>query len=48
MSEDKQIIVKVSKDLHENVKTECARLGLTISGLVRRLLREWLEKHDCP
>lgn len=40
----KNIIVRVSEELHRSVKAEAAFKDITISDVVRGLLREWLKE----
>ena len=47
MAQEKRLIVKVDPEFHEAVKAKAKAEDLTVSQVVRHLLREWL-KDDPP
>lgn len=38
--------IRIDAELWERVKTQAATEGITVSELIRQLLRGWLDKHD--
>ncbi len=46
MDKDKQLIVRVPKDLHTQAKVEAAKAGKSLTQIVEELLRHWLAKQQ--
>ena len=42
MAQEKRLVVKVDPEFHEAVKAKAKAEDLTVSQVVRRLLREWV------
>jgi antitoxin component of RelBE/YafQ-DinJ toxin-antitoxin module len=40
----KLLTIDLKDDLHRAFKEKCAREGLTMSDVIRKLIKEWLEK----
>jgi predicted HicB family RNase H-like nuclease len=40
----KQVVVRIPADLHRRVKVKAARLGVTITSVIRSLLEEWVDE----
>jgi len=43
MNTEKRIQVKINSETMRALKVKCAREGVTLSDVVRRLLLEWLK-----
>ena len=43
---DKQMNVRVPKEIHRRAKIESAKTGENLSSVVTRLLREWLAEQE--
>ena len=41
---DSRATIRIAADLHRRVKVEAAKLGLSITEVVERSLRDWLEQ----
>jgi predicted HicB family RNase H-like nuclease len=42
MRKTKQIVTRVSAELHREVKIKAAKLDVTVSQVIRQALREWV------
>jgi metal-responsive CopG/Arc/MetJ family transcriptional regulator len=40
----KLLTIDLKDDLHRAFKEKCAREGVTMSEVIRKLIKEWLEK----
>ena len=47
MAQEKRLVIKVDPQFHGDVKAKAKAEDLTVSQVVRRLLREWM-KGDPP
>jgi len=40
---EKKLVVRISEELHQQAKEKCKREDITLSQVIRRALREWVE-----
>jgi predicted HicB family RNase H-like nuclease len=46
MAEPKRIVIKVSDELHREVREKALRDGINVSQLIRNWLTEWIGKEE--
>lgn len=39
-----QMILRITKETHENLKKQAEARGQTLTGLIRQILWEWIER----
>ena len=48
MADSKQVVTRISEDLHRKVKIKSAKTGKTITEVVKEQLEQWVENDPPP